>query len=44
MHTGSRGDMLKLSNYLFDRKEFGLCRYWPTNAELLALTLNMAQF
>ena len=30
-------------NYLIKRKEFGLCRYWPRNAELLALILTMAQ-
>jgi len=28
---------------LIKRKEFGLSRYWPTNAELLALTLSMPQ-
>ena len=27
--------------YLFNRKDFGLSAYWPTNAELLAITLTM---
>ena len=30
-------------NYLFSRKEFGLSPYWPTNAELLAMALIIAQ-
>ena len=30
-------------NYLFRRKVFGLCAYWPRNAELLATALIMAQ-
>jgi hypothetical protein len=28
-------------NDLFRRKEFGLCAYWPTNAELAAAALNL---
>jgi hypothetical protein len=30
-------------NYLFKRKGFGLCWYWPRNAELVASALNMPQ-
>ncbi len=29
-------------NYLFRRKDFRICAYWPTNAELLATTLIMS--
>ena len=32
-------DERAISAYLFRRKDFGLCAYWPTNAELLATTL-----
>jgi hypothetical protein len=28
-------DPRKSPNYLFRRKDFGLCAYWPGNAELL---------
>ena len=30
-------------NYLFRRKVFGVCAYWPRNTELLATALIMAQ-
>jgi hypothetical protein len=33
---------VRINLYLFNRKEFGLCRYWPTNAELLATALSMS--
>jgi hypothetical protein len=39
----SQGIVRETPNYLFRRKVFGLCAYWPRNAELLATALIMAQ-
>jgi hypothetical protein len=37
------GTRIVTPNYLFSRKDFGLSPYWPTNAELVATALTMAQ-